>query len=249
MNGTKHLGMRLLIPVAALLCCLAGPGRAVTIEHNSSALEFTYEWPVEAAAISSLDRRLRSEATMAYRRHLKIGLEDKKLYAEQQRGSIRDFYLKRWTTAGKSPRLLSLQFQHSSYTGGAHPNTDYGALLWDLRLDRPIKVVDLFQHGGSLQSLTRGAFCKALDAERLRRRNGERPDLAEFNRCPKYADLAIAPVDKEPGRRFDALALVASPYTAGPYAEGDYAITLPITRRLIAAMKPAYRASFEPQRQ
>jgi hypothetical protein len=40
----------------------------------------------------------------------------------------------------------------------------------------------------------------------------------------------------------------ADPYVAGPYAEGDYDISLPVTAEVIAALKPAYRSSFEAQR-
>jgi hypothetical protein len=41
----------------------------------------------------------------------------------------------------------------------------------------------------------------------------------------------------------------ADPYVAGPYAEGDYDIDLPVTTAVIEAIKPEYRSSFETQRQ
>jgi len=78
---------------------------------------------------------------------------------------------------------------------------------------------------------------------------GEKLDLPEFNECPKYSDLAIAPVDKNKDGRFDRLGFIASPYVAGPYAEGEYEIELPVTPQLIAAMKSTYRSSYEAQRQ
>jgi hypothetical protein len=100
-----------------------------------------------------------------------------------------------------------------------------------------------------LEALTRAAYCKGLDRERRKRRGNFTPELPEFDACPKYSELAIAPVDKDKDGSFDTLDFVASPYAAGPYAEGVYEIELPVTPQLIAAMKPAYRNSFEAQRQ
>jgi peptidoglycan-N-acetylmuramic acid deacetylase PdaC-like protein len=237
------------IAIAAVLVVATSASAApVKIAHNSPALEFTYSWPSEAAAIPALDRRFRSESAAAYRRQLTLARSDQKIYREQGRASVSDFYLKNWTTVGRTPRLLSLQYQHSAYTGGAHPNTDYGALLWERRTSRPIPVSALFLRSGALQSLTRSAYCNALDAERLKRRQGETLE-GEFGRCPALADLAISPLDKDRNGRFDAIQFVASPYTAGPYAEGAYAIILPVNRGLISAIKPGYRSSFEVQRQ
>ena len=115
--------------VAALLASAATSGpNAVKIERNNADLEFTYEYPAQAAAIPTLDRRFRVEAAKEYQRHLKLGRIDKKSYRQEGRGSVTDFYSKVWSSAGETPRLLSLQYQHGTYTGGAHPNTGYGAM-------------------------------------------------------------------------------------------------------------------------
>ena len=116
-------------------------------------------------------------------------------------------------------------------------------MLWDRALGREAKLDSLFTRPGGLAAVTRPAYCKALDAERLKRREGEKLD-GEFAACPKYADLAIAPVDSDQNGRFDTVDFVASPYIAGPYAEGKYEISLPVTAALTAALKPQYRASF-----
>jgi hypothetical protein len=122
-------------------------------------------------------------------------------------------------------------------------------LLWDLSLGREIRIEDQFIRASSFAALTRVPYCAALAKEQLKRREGEKLDLPEFNECPKYSDLAIAPVDKDKDGRFDTIAFMASPYVAGPYAEGEYENELPVTRQLLAAMRPAYRASYQPQRQ
>lgn len=232
----------------AVLLATSAEARPVKIERNSKALEFTYEWSAEAAAVPALDRRFRTEAAKAYRGALGISAEEQKIAREQKRDYNPQFYSKQWSTAGQSRGLLSLQYQLGAFTGGAHPNTSYGALLWDRRLVRQIDVGALFLRQDAFPGLTRIAYCKALNDERRKRRQGEELS-GEFGQCPRYADLAISPVDKDKDGRFDEVAFVASPYTAGPYAEGEYELVLPVTRQLIAAIKPVYGASFEAQRQ
>ena len=43
---------------------------------------------------------------------------------------------------------------------------------------------------------------------------------------------------------FDRVGFLIDPYTAGPYAEGTYEVTLPVTRAILAAVKPEYAESF-----
>ena len=53
--------------------------------------------------------------------------------------------------------------------------------------------------------------------------------------------------DSDKNGRFDHLVVIADQYVAGPYAEGNYEISLPITAAMIERMKPEYRLSFEPR--
>jgi hypothetical protein len=233
----------------ALLCAAAAAAKPVKIVHNSSALQFTYAWPSQAAAIPALNAKFRADMAKGYKQALSDAREDQKMYGEQQRGGMQDLYSSVWTSAGETPRLLSLEQQLSTFTGGAHPNTNYDALLWDRKLNREIAVGALFVRPASLATIPRAAYCKALDKERLKRRDGMKVDVPEFNACPKISELSILPSDKKRNGRFGQITFVASPYVAGPYSEGEYAISVPVTKQLIAAMKPEYRASFEAQRQ
>jgi hypothetical protein len=237
------------LAIAALITAQSADARAVKIERNSPALEFSYSYPSQAAAIPALRKRFEAEMNRRYRHSYQLALEDRKTYKEQGRGEIHDFYAMEWTLGGETPRLLSLQNSVSTFTGGAHPNTAYGALLWDRRLNGEITVDELFKGPNALAAQTRARYCAALDAERKKRRQGEAGGLPEFNACPKFSELASAPVDTNRNGVFDAIQFVASPYTAGPYAEGEYAITVPVTSQLIGAVKPVYRTSFERQRQ
>jgi hypothetical protein len=223
--------------------------KPVKIVHKSSALEFSYEWPAQVAGIPVLDAKFRAQMGRAYREALGNARADEKVYREQQRDGVSDFYVMKWIGAGETARLLSLQNELSTFTGGAHPNTSYDALVWDRKLNQTISMEALATAKGQFDASTRSIYCKALDTERRKRREGEKLDLQEFNECPKYSDLAIAPVDRNRNGRFETVDFVASPYVAGPYAEGEYEISLPVTARLVARLKPEYRGSFEVQRQ
>ena len=218
------------------------------ITHDSDALEFAYAWPAEAARVPAINSRFRAEAQKAYRQALQLGRDNQSLYREEKREGVRDFYLMQWHTAGQSVRLLSLQNQLSRFTGGAHPNTGFGAMLWDKAMNKETSVSALFIRASDLPALSRDGYCRALEVERLKRRGGEKLG-GEFDACPKFEDLAIAPTDRNRNGRFDGVDFVASPYTAGPYAEGEYEITLPVTAKMVSSLKARYRASFEAQRQ
>lgn len=238
----------MLIAALAAPALASPPAKAVEIKESSKALEYDYSWPAEAAAIRPLNHRFQADARAALRRALKDAAEDMELAASQKREFHQHFFSRSWSTAGQSPRLLSLESQTGTFTGGAHPNSTNNALLWERRVGREVPLNSVFLRPRAFEALTRATYCKMLDAERAKRRQGEKFG-GQFDDCPKFAELAIAPKDGDKDRRFDRIRFVASPYVAGPYAEGEYAIDVPVTRQLMAAMKPAYRASFEPQRQ
>ncbi len=237
-----------LLVAPALACAVAVTAAPAKFEKNSDTLEFTYEWSPQAAAIPALDHRFRGEVLKALGTARANVREDERLAREQKRDFHAHSYSMRWTTAGETPRLLSLQSEKGTFEGGAHPNSSFGALLWDRRTGREISVSSLFAKPADFEALTRAAYCRNLDAERKKRRQGERL-AGDFDQCPKYSELAIAPVDSTRNRRFDQIAFTTSPYVAGPYVEGKYEIFVPVTAKLLAALKPAFRYSFEAQRQ
>lgn len=235
--------------VAGLVLAAPAAAKPFDFKLNTKELDFTSQWPAQAAAIPALDRRLRTEMTKALADAKANARDDVKLAREQQRQFNQHYYAMKYSMAGQTPRLLSLESENGVFEGGAHPMTTYDALLWDRRQNRPISVGSLFVHAGDLSSVTRAFYCRALDAERNKRREGEKMDLAEFNACPKFSELAISPVDRDKDGKFNDLNFVASPYVAGPYVEGEYAITVPVTPQFLAALKPEFRSSFELYRQ
>jgi hypothetical protein len=237
---------RTIALIALALTAASAPHKVV---RNTPALEFDYEWPAEAAAIPALDLRLYTEAKRNLAEAQKNAREDQAFARQQKRDFNQHDYSMTWTMEGESRRLLSLSSDLGSFEGGAHPNSNYGSLLWDRALNREIGMHALFATAAQFAAVSRASYCKKLDAERAKRREGEKLDLPEFSACPKYSDLAIYPVDKNKNGRFDRITCMASPYVAGPYVEGEYEITLPITPAMIATLKPDYRSSFEAQRQ
>jgi hypothetical protein len=238
---------RRLIALSAL--ALAGAGAAPhKVVRDTAALDFSYEWPAQAVAIPALDLRFYNEAKAKLTEAQKNAAEDQALAKKQKRDFNQHDFSGGWDVAGETARLLSLQGNFGGFEGGAHPNSWSKAILWDRKLNREIGMGALLTGRGNFAALTRTAYCKALDAERASRREGEKLG-GEFDECPNYTDLAIAPVDKNGTHRFDAIDFVASPYVAGPYVEGEYELELPVTSRLIEALKPEYRDSFEVQRQ
>jgi len=230
-----------LVPTAALAA-------SHKVVRHTPLLEFAYEWPAEAAAIPALDLRLYTEAKADLAKAQKYASEDRKLAAGQRRDFEHHYHSMMWSTAGQSARLLSLEGAFEGFSGGAHPAHGNEALLWDRRLNRAIDVGTLFLRSSDFSTITRASYCKALDDDRRQRREGEKLG-GDFDQCPKFSELKIAPFDNNGNGRFDRIHFVAEEYVAGPYVEGSYETALPVSAQLIAALKPEYRSSFEVYRQ
>jgi hypothetical protein len=246
--GRSRYAGRMRQGLALLTLALTAAATPHKVVRSSNALDFKYQWSAEAAAIPALDLRLYKEAKAALSVAQKDAREGQALAREQKRDFISYDYSMTWTTVGETPRLLSLASDLGSFEGGAHPNSNYGSLLWDRPLNRAVGITALFTNANQFSAVTRASYCKRLDAERAKRRQGEKLG-GEFDQCPKYSELAVFPADKNRNGRFDRITFVASPYVAGPYVEGEYEISLPVSSALIAAMNPEYRSSFEVQRQ
>jgi hypothetical protein len=219
----------------------------VIIESKSPALDFHYEWSVEAAAVPTLNARFQADALRRQREALKGGEEEIALRRRMGSEPIGHMLAVGWSTAGRSSRLLSLEQAITAYTAGAHSNSGTSSLLWDLARDREIGLDAVLQRPGWWNGAVRQPFCTLLDRERAKRRNepsrpGEWP-----NQCPELKELTLTLQDEDGNRRFDHVRITADPYVAGAYAEGEYVISLPLTAAMIARVRPEYRSSFEPR--
>jgi hypothetical protein len=88
-----------------------------------------------------------------------------------------------------------------------------------------------------------------LDRERAKKR-GEpvKPGSTdEFDKCIDPVENTVI-LGSSNRQAFDRIGVLVGPYAAGPYAEGDYEVTLPVTAAVLAAVKPEYRNAFAVKR-
>ncbi|QNP42931.1 DUF4163 domain-containing protein [Sphingomonas daechungensis] len=217
------------------------------VEEETSLYSFAYSWPAEASAVPELVARFTKDKDETKAELIAGAKEDRD-------GRLKDGYdyhahetQKHYETEGQSERLLSLESNVYAFTGGAHGSSGSGSLLWDRELKREISIQDLLQPGQSWTGAIRQPFCILLNREREKRREEPvKPDDL-FGNCPEWKELTVLVTDTDKNGRFDHITVIADQYVAGPYAEGDYEITLPITATMIDRLKPEYRSSFEPR--
>jgi hypothetical protein len=223
--------------------------KAFAFDEKNDLVEFHYGWSTEAAAVPELVARFRGEMAKEKAELIANATEDKANRAKDGYPFNPYSSSTEYSTAGQSPRLLSLSVDVSAYTGGAHGNFGGDSLLWDRAAHKEIGVADLFNPPTRFATLVSKPWCDALNAERIKRRE-EQPQPGEmFWDCPPLTGLAIIPLDDDKDGKFDSIRFSAAPYVAGPYVEGQYDIDLPVNAAMLAAMKPEYRASFEVQPQ
>lgn len=147
-----------------------------------------------------------------------------------------------WAKAGETGKLLSLKQTVYEYTGGAHPNTAYGAVIWDKAMKRPVTPASLFRRGADYAALDR-ALCAAIEAAKSERL-GQTVSMAEGGwTCPTWRDsLFVLAASDQPGKA-GGVTFLYGPYQIGPYAEGGYEVTVPQSV-FRAALAPAYADEF-----
>lgn len=221
------------------------PAKPFAVEIKTDLYEFDYSWPVEAAAIPELARRLRAEADKT-KDGLVGGAEEGKAMRGQQGMDFHPHSSSTvYETAGQSPRLLSLRVDVGGYEGGAHDHYGVGSLLWDRQAKQEIDFADLFAQRANRDRLLTQRWCDALNRAREEKRGEPIDGGGLFDDCPKLDEIAVIPVDADKDGRFDRLLLVASPYVAGPWVEGAYEIELAVTGDMVAGLKGEFRPSFE----
>ena len=214
-------------------------------DDNNDLVEFHYGWSKEAAAEPKLVETLKADMDKLWADIRSSANADRD--ERKKRGFEFHAYTSStdYQTSGESGRLLSLRADHSEYTGGAHSNSMTSLLLWDRGTERAIKFGDLFTAPENRDRLLTQRWCDALNVEREKKRGAPVGGDGIFDECPKLDDIAIIPTDKDGNGKFEWLVLVASPYVAGPYVEGNYEVDLAVTPDLIAALGESYHNSFE----
>ena len=221
----------------------AARGRAV--EVSNELYEFSYAYPDAVGPIPGLAALLDARLEKA-RSQLISSARDDRAAAKKDGYPYRPHsFGAKWSIVTELPDWLSLSAEIYTYSGGAHGMSAFDALLWDRRAETARKPADLFASTDALRAAIRVPFCDALDREREKRR-GEpvRRDSGQmFSECidPVAQTLILGSSN---GKTFDRIGILVGPYEAGPYAEGTYEVTLPVTGKVMATLKPQYRTSF-----
>ena len=216
-----------------------------SIEEENDLYGFSYSWP------GSIPPKLAGRFQADMEKMKAELVEGAKADRDERARNGFDYHpheaSRSYEMAGDSGRLLSLSSTSYGFTGGAHGSTGSGAILWDKALDREIAIADLLRTGTSWTGAIRQPFCVLLDREREKRRQEPVRKDDMFGNCPAYDEVTVILQDSDGNRRFDHIVVTADQYVAGPYAEGPYEISLPITAAMIDRLKPEYRRSFEPR--
>lgn len=226
----------------------AAPAKAPagrTEKEESDLFDFEYSYPAKVAALPGLrallDKRLdasRAELVSKAKADQAEAAKDGYPYRKHSYGAT-------WQVVADLPRWLSLSAELYDYSGGAHGMTYFDALLWDREHNMARTAADLFISKAALSTAIREPFCAALDREREKRR-GEpvnRQSGDSFDECIDPAEHAVI-LGSSNGKTFDRIGILVEPYAAGSYAEGTFDVTLPVTERILGAVKPAYRSAF-----
>jgi hypothetical protein len=210
---------------------------------------FSYSWPPEAAAVPALVRRFTAERAQLLADQKADFAERLLAYTDDEGCFGCDRELARnWSTVAQTPRFLVMSGLIYNYSGGAHGNTSFDALIWDRQVNKAFDPRRMFRSETALQSAIGAPWCEALKVQRAERLGEEGSGITEDDTifpCPPIAELQLLPGTSD-GQLFDRIELLAAQYVAGSYAEGVYAVTLPVTPAVLDALKPGYKAAFVP---
>lgn len=227
----------------------AQPGAAREVKQSNPLFEFAYSYPAPVGAIPDLKAQLDGELEKL-KTELAKNAEGQKAEAKKEGFPFNPLgSWVEWKVVTDLPGWLSLSADISDYQGGAHPNHGFDALVWDRQANQRRKPIDLFTSKAALAQAISKDFCAALDRERAKKRGGESigDAVPEFSKCIDPAESTII-LGSSNRKAFDRIGVLIAPYEAGPYAEGNYEVTLPVTPAVLAAVKPEFRSTFVAKR-
>jgi hypothetical protein len=117
-------------------------------------------------------------------------------------------------------------------------------VLWDKALKRQVTWADLFTKGADYAGLDR-ALCAAINAAK-RDRDPDAQTVALGGKdfaCPRAASTPFVLAPSTVGGKAGGLVFLIGPYQVGPYAEGAYEVTVPLSA-FQSLLAPAYADEF-----
>lgn len=233
------------LAAAALLTGATAP-KAVTTELKGKGYEFDYSYPPVVDQFPKLRAKIDAEKQT----QLSELKDMAKGWVEDTPERAQEMPLQTtasWQTVTDLPGYLSLTYDNWSFTGGAHGNSYRSSMVWDKARQSEIAPIAMFKSAAAFDALVQTPYCDKLDIERSKKRDGEKVDRSQsddwMQACPKPSELVVI-LGSSTGKQFNRFSVYAAPYAVGPYVEGDYEVDMPITAKLLAAVKPAYRSAF-----
>lgn len=117
--------------------------------------------------------------------------------------------------------------------------------MWHKPAGKRMKAADLFTSPAALSAAIRTPFCAALNQQRAAKRSEPvNPKSGNpFDMCidPAAQTVILGSTDTA---HFTRIGVLVDPYAAGPYAEGNYDVTVPVTAAVLRAVRPQYRSAF-----
>jgi hypothetical protein len=220
--------------------------RARSESVSNDLIEFEYKYPVNAAVIPALRAQLDADLERQ-RRDLAESAREGRAEAKEGGYPFNPYgYWVEWKTVTDLPGWLSLSAEISTYMGGAHPNHAFDSLIWNKQAGKRLEPAAMFTSNAALSRAIEAPFCRALDAQRREKRGGEGKlgSIGEFDQCIDPLENGTLILGSSNRKAFDRIGILVPPYNAGPYAEGSYEVTLPVTHAVLATVRPEYRSTF-----
>ena len=229
--------------LAAALILTAAPSAAQTpVEQAESESQtgFSFTYPEEQLArLPQLSGRMAGLAESAERDFADLVAESQEAMPDSP-ALANLSHSEDWGIAGETEALLSLTGTIYEYAGGAHGNTEFASLLWDVRNDRMITLPQLFTDRYAGLAEIDGAYCTNLQA--MQRERGLQD--GEWGDCPLLHEMTVVPVADTDGAPFTTIRVLVPPYAAGPYSLGPFEVDVPVSDALIGLTKAEFRSSF-----
>jgi hypothetical protein len=156
----------------------------------------------------------------------------------------------RWDAPVETARLVSADGLFWSFTGGAHGNPGFHAILWDKGAGREVRPTELFRPGADLTTLDR-ALCDAINRAKAARGGDDAWDPAPYRGeqgdglwvCPAALATRFSLAPGATAGKAGGLVFHIGPYQVGPYAEGAYTAVVPATA-FAALLSPEWLDQF-----
>lgn len=218
----------------------------VSMKYTYERYEFSHSYPMATKIYPVLFQYLDDEGNELSEDFAQL-VEDDYKKAGENGEEITLLYEKdiMWDQEADIPDLLSLSRFWYEVTGS--PQGMYGntGLLWNKQDNIMQNPLSLFTSAAAFDQSVQTKFCDKLDIEREKKRG--KPIVRDSG---NIYDVCIAPAQQSillqssNGISFDSMVIYAGPRQAGPYDEENYAIRMPITAAVMAAVKPDYKSSF-----